>query len=118
MPANYARPAFGGPLWKPSQKHAVVKEAQRKAKKLTRRQCVDKVWLRAKAKCERCGNPVKRKKVTYPTDPERGDVNEKLPRSRGGDPCDPGNCELICGACHYGGPSGGHAPTAKRMSKR
>jgi hypothetical protein len=59
----------------------------------------------------------RKKAVLYPGDPERGDVNEIVPKSLGGDPTDPLNCELVCGACHYGGPSGAHAPTAARMKK-
>lgn len=116
--ANYVRPAFEKSFWKPEQKQAVEKEAERKAKKLTREQCRAIVWRRAKDRCERCGNPVKHKAVAYPTDPERGDVNEIVPKSKGGDPTDPANCELICGRCHFGGESGAHAPTPARMSKR
>jgi hypothetical protein len=114
---NYARPAFS-PAPKPAQRKAVEKAAAKASKALTRRQCVEKVWIRAKARCERCGALVKRKAVSYATDPERGDVNEIVPKSKGGDPCDPRNCELVCGRCHFGGPSGAHAPTKARMTGR
>jgi len=78
---------------------------------LTRRQCVDVVYTRALWRCERCGQPVRERGCD-------GHVNERVPRSRGGDPRDPGNCELVCHHCHFGGPSGAHAPTKERQSTR
>lgn len=102
---------------KPSERRAVVKKVARQEKKLTRRQVVEKVWIRDKGRCVRCDKKCKRPVETYPADPDRGEVNDIIPRSRGGDPLAVENNELICGACHYGGPSGAHAPTAARMKR-
>jgi len=44
----------------------------------------------------------------------RAHVNEKVPRSKGGDWTDPSNCELLCQRCHTGS---GHAPTAERAER-
>jgi 5-methylcytosine-specific restriction endonuclease McrA len=115
---NYERPAFAGPLPKPSQRQAVEKQAKRNDEKLTRAQVVAKVWLRDKGRCVRCGKKCKGKAETYPLDPDRGEVNDILPRSKGGNPLDVNNQELVCRACHFGGPSGAHAPTKARMKKR
>lgn len=116
LPPNYERPAFT-PQPKPSERKAVEKAKADAVKTLTRRQVVAKVWLRDKGRCVRCGKKCKGKQETYPLDPDRGEVNDKVPRSKGGNPLDVDNQELICRACHYGGPSGGHAPTPARMKK-
>jgi 5-methylcytosine-specific restriction endonuclease McrA len=118
---NYERPAFNPKLAeklaKPSKRQAVVKKEARQEKKLTRAQVVAKVWLITKGVCQRCGKKCKPPKETYPLDPDRGEVNDILPVSRGGDRLDLDNQELICRGCHFGGPSGAHAPTKARMKK-
>jgi 5-methylcytosine-specific restriction endonuclease McrA len=56
--------------------------------------------------------------VTDDTEPwrdERAHVNERVPKSLGGSPYDPDNCELTCRGCHM--PNGRHAPTVERMRK-
>lgn len=104
--------------WKPAMRRALVKAKKRRAQKVTRRQVVAKVWLRDKGHCVRCGVKCVPPKETYATDPARGEVNDIVPRSKGGDPLDVGNNELICHGCHFGAPSGGHAPTPERMVKK
>lgn len=119
MPTRWSGEPLPAPdLRKPSDRRAVVKKKQRTAKKLTRAQVVAKVWLRDKGRCVRCGKKCKGKTETYPTDPNRGEVNDIMPRSKGGDPLSVDNNELVCRACHFGGPSGAHAPTKARMKKR
>jgi 5-methylcytosine-specific restriction endonuclease McrA len=117
MAVNYTRPAFT-PAPKPSERKAVVKKNADAEKSLTRRQVIAKVWLRDKGRCVRCGKKCKGKSETYPLDPDRGEVNDIVPRSKGGNPLDVNNNELVCRGCHYGGPSGAHAPTPARMKKR
>ena len=58
----------------------------------------------------RCGAYVKRASTYFR---EVGHVDEKIPRSQGGDPTDPENCRLLCHDCHFSGPSGAH-----RITKR
>ncbi len=97
--------------------------ADRKAKKrkadrqfdLTRAQVRALVMERAKGCCERCG-----RKVDFDVAPfldHHAEVNEPGMRSKGADPLDPNQCELVCHKCHFGGPSGSHAPTAERMKR-
>lgn len=78
---------------------------------MTRAQCRAIVFARADHHCERCGRHVSDDRP--PWHAQRAAVNEKIPRSRGGDPTDPVNCELLCRACHM--PGGQHAPTKERM---
>jgi 5-methylcytosine-specific restriction endonuclease McrA len=96
-------------------KRAIVKRQADRKKGVSRRRCVLIVWKRAKGKCERCGKKVRPARECYGWEDDRGDVNEKVPRSLGGDPTNPDDCELTCKACHFGGPSGAHAPTKERM---
>jgi 5-methylcytosine-specific restriction endonuclease McrA len=96
----------------------VVKARAGRVQQRSRRQCVEIVWRREHSRCERCGRTVLRKTECYPWQDEAGHVNELIPKSRGGDPTDPANCELVCRACHFGGPSGAHAPRKERMVTR
>lgn len=80
---------------------------------LTRRACWEAVWARAGERCERCGRKVSRD--CWPGDVKRAHVNERVPRSRGGDPRDPSNCELLCQGCHL--PHGIHMPTLARQRR-
>ena len=104
---------FAGPLPKPSRR-AVAKKQARRQWFLTRRQCREKVYLREGWRCQRCGREVTLD--CWPWEPERAHVNELLPKSRGGDPCDPANCELLCNTCHIT-PAGEHCPTPERMQR-
>jgi 5-methylcytosine-specific restriction endonuclease McrA len=98
--------------------------AERKAKKkgderkraLTRAQLRAIVMRRERERCERC--KVKVSYDVHPADDTRAQVNERVPKSLGGNPLDPDNCELTCRKCHFGGPSGAHAPTKARMKRR
>lgn len=103
----------------PKPERAARKAAKRKTqatRRLTRAQVRTIVFTRAKGKCERCSRPVSFDVAAWKD--ERAQVNERVPRSRGGDPLDPvTNTELVCRACHFGGPSGAHAPTAARMAR-
>ena len=119
-PANYEKPALTEAEQRSLQKtyRADRKAKQRKADRqftLTRAQVRALVMERAKGCCERCG-----RKVDFDVAPwadHHAEVNENPPRSLGGDPLDPNQCELTCKACHFGGVSGAHAPTAERMKK-
>jgi 5-methylcytosine-specific restriction endonuclease McrA len=108
---------FTGSLPKPERaERKAEKRLIERARKLTRKQVCQIVFQRKKGKCERCG-----RKVSFDVSAwkdERAQVNELIPRSRGGDPCSPEGCELVCRKCHFGGPSGAHAPTPARMKKR
>lgn len=94
--------------------YAKVKARRERLEATRRRKCVGLVWWRAQSRCERCGRPVIPPADCEGWEPWRGDVNEKIPRSKGGDPGNPDHCELICQGCHFSGPSGAHAPTAER----
>lgn len=80
---------------------------------MTRGECRVVVFARAHSHCERCGRYVSDRFPEWSIN--RAHVNEKVPRSRGGDPTDPTNCELLCQSCHL--PGGQHAPTKERMEK-
>jgi 5-methylcytosine-specific restriction endonuclease McrA len=69
------------------------------------------VFLRERGHCQRCGRRVRVDVEAWR--PDRAHVNERVPRSRGGSPFDPENCELLCRDCHL--PGGRHAPTAERQ---
>jgi 5-methylcytosine-specific restriction endonuclease McrA len=62
--------------------------------------------------CVRCGVPVNGGHPEW--HPRRAHINEIVPRSKGGSPTDPDNCELLCQSCHM--PNGRHAPTAERQA--
>lgn len=103
-------------LMKPER--AARKAKTRKAERtraLSRSQVRDIVFRRERGKCQRCRRDVSFD--VYPWKDERAQVNENPPRSLGGNPLDPAQCELTCRKCHFGGPSGAHAPTAERMAK-
>lgn len=118
MPTTWSGQPLPTPdLRKPSKRIAVEKADRRAAKDVMRRQVVAKVWLRDKGRCVRCGKKCKGKQETYPTDPDCGEVHEPEGR-RTGAHLDVDRCELLCRACHFGGPSGAHAPTAARMRTR
>lgn len=95
--------------------YAKVKARRRRNTAKARKECARIVWLRDGARCQRCGRGVLPPDQCSGWEPWRGDVNERIPRSKGGDPTDPDNAELLCQACHFGGPSGAHAPTTERM---
>jgi 5-methylcytosine-specific restriction endonuclease McrA len=97
---------------KPERRSKEKRRTERR-QRLSRAQCRMIVKRRAKDRCERCGRTVT--DDCDPTDDRRAHVNEKVPKSRGGSPYDPENCELLCRACHL--PGGQHAPTAERMAK-
>jgi 5-methylcytosine-specific restriction endonuclease McrA len=103
---------FRGILAKP-QRHSAVKRKAKAVRRLSRAQCVRKVYMRERMHCQRCRFALSLE--CYPPDPRYPHVNEMVPRSKGGDPCDPDNCELLCGDCHM--PRGEHAPTKARMDK-
>lgn len=117
---NYEPPAFDATI---AQSLVKPERAARKAKRrtaerkftLSRAQVRQRVFDREKGRCQRC-----RRAVSFDVSAwkdERAQVNENPPRSRGGDPLDPKACELTCRRCHFGGPSGAHAPTAARMKQ-
>lgn len=101
----------------PKTYRADRKAAQRKVerrRRLTRAQVRRIVFNREHGLCQRCKRPVSFDVAPYADD--YGEVNE--PEGRHTDAhLDPGRCELVCHACHFGGPSHGHAPTKARMRK-
>lgn len=100
-------------LQKPERRSRVEKRAKRK-RKLSRAQCRAVVFLREKSRCQRCGREVT--DDCWPYLPQRAHVNEIVPKSHGGSPYDPDNCELLCnGGCHIF--NGQHAPTPARLKK-
>jgi 5-methylcytosine-specific restriction endonuclease McrA len=109
----------------PKPERAARKADKRKAQlahKRTRKVARNLVWRREggtadrDARCQRCGRVVSRDVSGFRD--ERAQFNEMLPKSLGGSDTDPDNIELTCRVCHFGGPSGGHAPTADRMVKK
>lgn len=103
----------------PKPERAARKAEKRKAERryrLTRAQTCEVVWKRERGRCERCGRAVSRDVAGWRD--ERAQFNERLPKSLGGSPTEPLNVELTCRACHFGGPSGAHAPTKERMKRR
>lgn len=65
--------------------------------------CRLKVWTDAGGKCERCGRPLKlNPNDEGATEFNTANINEKVPRSLGGDPLDPKNCNCLCAGCHTG----------------
>lgn len=109
----------------PKPERAVRKAKKKKAERsraLTRKQACAIVWRREggtddrDARCQRCTVRVSRDVAAWRDN--RAQFNELVPRSKCGSPTDPTNIELTCRACHFGGPSGAHAPTAARMVGR
>jgi hypothetical protein len=104
-------------LIKPERAARKAKE-QREARqfRLSRKQVCQRVFKLKKGRCERC-----RRKVSFDVHAwkdDRAQVNDIVPRSLGGNPLDVKNQELTCRKCHFGGPSGAHAPTPARMERR
>ena len=62
--------------------------------------CVREVFRLYRSRCGRCAKPVKPKTDPSVTEFTIGHTHEKVLRSRGGDPHDPTNCELLCWRCH------------------
>jgi hypothetical protein len=107
------------PNAQPKPERAARKAAgkrQERARRLTRAQVRRLVYDRAKGRCERCQRAVSFD--VHPWKDAHAEVNEPGMRSKGADPLDPKQCELVCHKCHFGGPSGAHAPTAARMRTR
>ncbi len=97
---------------KPERRSKTARRQER-VRKLTRAQCRAAVILREKGLCQRCGRAVT--DDCWPWQDERAQVNEELPRSRGGDPLNPDDCTLLCLPCHL--PGGQHAPTPERLAQ-
>lgn len=102
------------PLWKYGTPRTATKDkAAKRQRYLDRRQVRELVYRRESMVCERCTKQCKHPRECWPGDPDMAHVNEKVPRSLGGDPLDLDNVELVCGACHL--LNGEHAPTVERM---
>jgi 5-methylcytosine-specific restriction endonuclease McrA len=69
---------------------------------LQREACRAEVYARAGGCCERCGKPLVLRPSDAPHERLIANINEKVPRSRGGDPLDPANCNCLCWDCHLG----------------
>lgn len=89
MPLAFSKP----------EPRARVKRRRLTAKQAKRRICVEAVWKRDHGRCRVCLAPLRR-----PSDAcsvfAVGHVHEVTPRSLGGDPGDPENCQLLCNRCH------------------
>lgn len=70
--------------------------------------CRQIVYDRARGCCEWCGRPLVLKPQDARYEAEIANIDEIVPRSKGGDPTDPRNCRCLCHDCHFSGPSGGH----------
>jgi 5-methylcytosine-specific restriction endonuclease McrA len=90
-----------------------VKARKKRQEAKERAHCRAIVWALAGGRCERCMRVVRDDDVPEWA-ADRAHVNERVPRSRGGSPTDPSNCELLCQSCHM--PNGMHAPTAERQA--
>lgn len=100
-------------LFPKPESRAKVKARGRRQIEKRRKACREFVYIRECMRCQRCRRQVS---IDVPEwAPNRAHVNEMIPRSQGGDPCDPENCELLCQECHM--PNGQHAPTAERMAR-
>ena len=103
------------PYPKPERRR-YVKNREKRAKTLTRRQAVELVYRREHMRCERCTVlTIRPSKCYWEGEPRMAQVNERVPRSLGGSPVDLANLELTCQACHQ--PNGEHAPTAERQQR-
>jgi 5-methylcytosine-specific restriction endonuclease McrA len=89
--------------------YAKHKRALERVFDLERAKCRETVYKRDGGCCVRCGTPLK----LHPSD-EGADwynvanINEIRPRSLGGNPLDPDQCNTLCAECHTG--KGHHAP--------
>lgn len=101
-------------LAKPEPRKRVKARRKRQDSK-ARAICREIVYAREQMACERCGLPARRPEDCYwEGDPWMAHINERLPRSRGGDPTNPDHCELVHQMCHM--PNGRHAPTPERLA--
>lgn len=106
-------PLRGEPILKPEPYKRVKARKKRNAIK-SRKACREFVYARERMICQRCHIPARHPDDCYwEGDPFMAQVNEIVPRSKGGDPLDPDNCELVHQMCHM--PNGQHAPTQERM---
>jgi 5-methylcytosine-specific restriction endonuclease McrA len=105
---------LGIPKPERAARKAKKKEAEQKHR-LTRKQVCQIVYRRERGKCQRCGRDVSYDVHAWKD--ERAQCNDIVPRGKGGNPLDPDNQELTCRKCHFGGPSGAHAPTPARMAR-
>lgn len=92
--------------------HKRVKARRQRAIAKARAECRRTVLVRDRHRCVRCDRSVSDELPEW--HPHRAHVNERVPRSKGGNPLDPNNCELLCGDCHM--PNGRHAPTPERLA--
>ncbi len=67
-----------------------------------RQACRKTVYERDGGCCVRCGKPLKLLPSEARHELEIANINEIVPRSLGGDPCDPANCNTLCSQCHTG----------------
>jgi 5-methylcytosine-specific restriction endonuclease McrA len=101
-------------LAKPEPYRRVKARKKRQAHGL-RKACREAVYARERMICQRCGIKARHPAESFwEGDPFMAHVNEIVPRSKGGDPLDPDNCELVHQMCHM--PNGMHAPTAERQA--
>lgn len=100
------------PQPKPERRSKTKRRVQA-TRKLSRAQCRQLVFARAKGCCERCGRAVTDDVEPYKD--ERAHVHEVVPRSLGGDPLSPANCVLWCQKCHTGG--GFHRVEGRRQQR-
>jgi 5-methylcytosine-specific restriction endonuclease McrA len=78
-----------------------AKRKQKRDDQTRRDQCRAEVYARAGGRCEHCGRGglvllVRDARHEF----DIAHIDEVIPRSLGGDPLDPGNCQCLCHACH------------------
>jgi 5-methylcytosine-specific restriction endonuclease McrA len=76
--------------------------AEERAYKVAREECRRITYERAGGCCEWCGKPLVLKPSEARHAFEIAHIDEKIMRSKGGDPTNPDNCRCLCAECHLG----------------
>jgi 5-methylcytosine-specific restriction endonuclease McrA len=80
-----------------------ARDARDRMEQAARNVCRAMVYARDGGRCVRCGRAL----VLQPQDARHvfdvAHIHERIPRSLGGSPYDPLNCETLCAKCHIGG---------------
>lgn len=89
------------PLWKYGTERTATKAKKETRQRFVERtKCREIVYRREKMTCQDCTKQCKHPRECWPGDPDMAHVHEEPPRSIGGDPLNPDDCRLLCGACH------------------
>lgn len=77
------------------ERYERVKARRKRQEAARRKACLIQVYAREGMRCQRCGRHVV-EPFTNDQPLSWAQVHEKVPRSLGGSPYDPDNCELLC----------------------